>query len=215
MTKTMNARDVTLHDLRSKFGLQFVQDLQFFPEWQADLPEISLTDKQQLDRVKAGYFNLIEYPPMLENTVKMAVLAPLLHLAGFYLPPFHIKSEQSIRVSAVDEDLIIEGKIDVLVLAEQLWVMVIESKRATFSIEAGLAQLLAYMLASPQQELPTFGMIATGGSFIFVKLLKNKPPQYSSSRIFEQRNPGNDLYSVLAILKKLAQLAISSQNGQV
>lgn len=215
MTNTMNARDVTLYDLRSKFALQFVKDLQFFPEWQANLPEVTDSDKQQLDRVQAGYFNLIEYPPMLENTVKMAVLAPLLHLAGFYLPPFHIKSEQSVRVSDVDEDFIIEGKIDVLVLAEQLWVMVIESKRAAFSIEAGLGQLLAYMLASPQQEFPTFGMIATGGSFIFVKLLKNKPPQYSSSRIFELRNPGNDLYAVLAILKKLAQLAIRSQNGQV
>lgn len=146
----------------------------------------------------------MEYPPVLEDTIKVAVLSPLIHLAGLLLAPYHIKSEKTVSISAVDEGITIEGKIDVLVLQEQLWLIVIESKQPTFSIEAGLAQILSYMLARPNPERPAFGMITTGGSFVFIKLVDN---QYSLSRVFELRNPGNELLTVLAILKRLAKLA--------
>ncbi|MEG4406972.1 hypothetical protein [Microcoleus sp. MON2_D5] len=62
--------------------------------------------------------------------------------------------------------------------------MVIESKRVSFSIEAGLAQILAYRLANPSPEKPNYGMIATGCSFIFVKLVKGELPRYSTSDLF-------------------------------
>jgi hypothetical protein len=210
MSQSIRASDISLHDLKVKFGLQRTFDSQFFPEWQpAKLPEMIEVDKRFLDRAKEAYFNLIEYPPLLEDTVKMAVLAPLLNLAGFYLYPFHTKSEYSVKVSTIDGEIVVEGKIDVLVLKEQFWVMVIESKRASFSIEAGLAQILAYMLANKNQEKPCFGMITTGGSFVFIKLLKGETPQYALSRVFELNNPGNDLYTVLGILKQLEQVALN------
>ncbi|HEY9904484.1 MAG TPA: restriction endonuclease subunit R, partial [Candidatus Sericytochromatia bacterium] len=198
MVQTIQAKDITLKELRTIFNLKRVEDEQFFREWQDNLPEINELEKQQLDRVKANYFNLIEYPPLLENTVKMVVLSPLLDLADFYLSPFHVKSEKSVEISEEDEGVIIKGQIDVLVLREQLWLMVIESKKAAFSIEEGLAQILAYMLASPHPQKPCFGMITTGGSFIFVKLVQGETPQYATSGVFELRNPGNDLYKVLS-----------------
>ena len=131
----------------------------------------------------------------------MVVLSPLLDLANFYQTPFHIKSEVPVEISAEDEGIIIKGQIDVLVLKEQLWILVIESKKAAFSIEVELAQILTYMLENSTLEKPS-GMITTGGSFIFIKLLKGTS-QYATSRVFELRNPGNDLYSVLGILKRL------------
>jgi hypothetical protein len=207
MVQTIQAKDITLKELRTIFNLKRVEDEQFFREWQDNLPEINELEKQQLDRVKANYFNLIEYPPLLENTVKMVVLSPLLDLADFYLSPFHVKSEKSVEISEEDEGVIIKGQIDVLVLREQLWLMVIESKKAAFSIEEGLAQILAYMLASPHPQKPCFGMITTGGSFIFVKLVQGETPQYATSGVFELRNPGNDLYKVLSILKQLGRLS--------
>jgi len=207
MVQTIQAKDITLKELRTIFNLKRVEDEQFFREWQDNLPEINELEKQQLDRVKANYFNLIEYPPLLENTVKMVVLSPLLDLADFYLSPFHVKSEKSVEISEEDEGVIIKGQIDVLVLREQLWLMVIESKKAAFSIEEGLAQILAYMLASPHPKKPCFGMITTGSSFIFVKLVQGETPQYATSGVFELRNPGNDLYKVLSILKQLGQLS--------
>jgi hypothetical protein len=213
MAQVIQAKDVTLRDLKTKFGLQLVEDDQFFMDWQVDLPEITNLDEQLLDRVKAGYLNVVEYHSMLENTVKMVVLAPLLYLAGYYLPPFHLRSEESISFAETDDGVVVEGKIDVLVLKEQLWVMVIESKRASFSIEAGLAQLLAYMLANPHPRQPSFGLITTGGSFIFIKLVKDETPRYALSKVFEMRNPGNDLYTVLAVLKQLGQSLLNQVNG--
>lgn len=210
MTQTIRASDISLHELKVKFGLHRTFDEQFFPEWQASqLPEITDFDKRFLDRAKQAYFNLIEYPPLLEDTVKMAILAPLLNIAGFYLYPFHTKSEYSVKLSAEDEEIVVEGKMDILVLKDQFWVMVIESKRVTFSIEAGLAQILSYMLAHQNQEKPCFGMITTGGSFVFLKLLKGESPQYALSRVYELNNPGNDLYTVLGVLKQLEQVALN------
>lgn len=208
MAQTIQARDITLHELETRFGLTLVEDEQFFREWQDNLPDITASEKQQLDRVKANYTNLIKYSPLLENTVKMVVLSPVLDLANFYQTPFHIKSEVPVEISAEDEGIIIKGQIDVLVLKEQLWILVIESKKAAFSIEVGLAQILTYMLGNPTLDSPSFGMITTGGSFIFIKLLK-ETQQYATSRVFELRNPGNDLYSVLGILKRLTFLNAS------
>lgn len=208
MVATIQAKDISLSFLENKFGIQLVEDEQSFPEWQENLPEISDFEKQLLDRVKASYFNLIKYPPMLENTVKMVVLSPLLQLAGFYLPPFHIKSEAEIEIALEDEEdgTIIKGKIDVLVLQDLFWVMAIESKRAEVSIETGLAQILAYMLANPNSDRPLFGMLTNGGNFRFIKMIRQGTPQYALSNSFDVRNRGNELYSTLKIMKRIAEI---------
>lgn len=210
MVQTIQASFIPIDELELRFGLNEVESDQFFREWQDNLPEITDLEKEMLDRVKSGYLNLLKTPPLLENAVKMAVLSPLLFFADFYLYPLHIKSEKSVRISEEDEGLIVEGRIDVLVLFGQLWVMVIESKQAAFSIEAGLAQILAYMLANPNPKKPSFGMITTGRSFIFVKLVKGETPQYALSDEFVLRKRGNELYSVLRILKRLGQLATNN-----
>ena len=207
MLQTLSAQEINLQILREKFSLQLVENDKFFPEWQYELLEISAAEKQRLDRVKASYSNLLEDSPILENTVKMVVLSPLLDLANFYLPPFRIKSEKSIKISLEDEGVIIKGKIDVLVVCEQIWLMAIESKQAAFSLEAGRSQLLTYMLANPNSNQPTYGLILNGNSFRFFKLVKGETSQYAVSRIFDIFNPGNDLYYVLSILKRLAQEA--------
>ncbi|MDZ8241208.1 MAG: restriction endonuclease subunit R [Nostoc sp. ChiQUE01a] len=207
MVQTIQAKEITLLDLENSFGLQLVEDEQFFREWQDNLPEITDTEKQQLDRVKASYANLLKYPPLLENTVKMVVLSPLLDLADFYLSPFHVKSEKSVEVTADDEGVTVKGQIDVLILFEQLVVIVIESKQAAFSVEVGKAQLLAYMLALSNTDEPIYGLITNGGSFIFLKLVKQDTPKYALSRLFYIFNPGNELYTVLRVLKRLGKLA--------
>ena len=210
MVQTIQAKDIDLRYLIENFGIARIRGDQFFREWKDNLPEITDLQKQLLDRVQEGYLNLLEYPPMLEDVVRMAVLDPMLFIGGFYLAPFSVKSEESLDIVTEDEGVIVKGKIDTLVLRDRLWVMVIESKRACFSIEAGLAQILAYMLGNPHPEKPSYGMITTGGSFIFIKLVKDENPQYATSKLFATRNPG-DLYSVLRILKRLSQIVISNE----
>ena len=195
MATTMRAGDVTLHDLGARFGLQLVKDATFFLEWHAELPEISEQEKQQLDHIQASYLHLVSQALMVEDVVKMVVVSPLLYLADFFLPPLSIQSEVAVQLSIIDAELAIEGKIDILVLHDQLWVLLIESKRAAASIEVGLPRLLAYMLASPNPVRPVYGMITNGGSCVFLKLLQGPDAtHYALSRIFEMRNPGNDLY---------------------
>jgi hypothetical protein len=206
MTQTVQAKDIDLRYLIDNFGIELVLDEQFFREWQHNLPVITDLDKQLLDKVKAGYLNLLNYPPLLEDVVRMAVIDPILFIGDFYLNPFYVKSEESLDIAVPDQDVIIKGRIDTVVFKDQLWVMIIESKKASFSIEEGLAQILAYMLGSPNYEKPCFGAIATGSEFIFVKLVKEKPPYYALSKGFLMRNPGNELYDVLRILKRLIQI---------
>ncbi|MBC6471421.1 MAG: restriction endonuclease subunit R [Hormoscilla sp. GM102CHS1] len=210
MVETVPAQNIDLRYLIATFGIQLVEDDQFFREWQDNLPALTEIDKLLLDKVKAGYLNLINYPPMLEDVVKMAVLYPMLFLADFYLVPFFFQLEQSIDIASEDEGTIVKGRIDTLVLKDRFWVMAIESKKAAFSIEAGLAQILTYMLGNPHPEQPSYGTIATGGSFVFLKLVKGEPPQYATSKVFITRNPGNELYDVLRILQRLRQIAINN-----
>jgi hypothetical protein len=208
----MRAADVTLHDLSARFGLQLSTDPTFFPEWHAELPAISEQEKQQLDRIQASYLHLVSQISMLEDVVKMVVASPLLYLADFFLPPLSIQSEVAVQLVIADEELVIEGKIDILVLHNRLWLLLIESKRAAASLEVGLPQLLAYMLASPNPVQPVYGMITNGGSFAFLKLVQGQDAaHYALSRIFEMRNPGNDLYPLLAVLKHLRHLVLQEQ----
>lgn len=208
MVQVIQAEKVTLYYLEKKFKLQLAEDNEFFPEWRQDLPALADAEKQQLDRVKASYFNLIKRP-MLEDMVKMVVLSPLLSLSGFYLPPFYSKSEESVEIISEDEDVVIRGRIDILVLQDELWVVVIESKRAGYSLEVGIPQALAYMLANPQPNKPLFGLVTNGSNFIFLKLIQQDFPLYALSDEFTLRR-GNDLYTVLSVLKRLGQLI--SQN---
>lgn len=205
MTRTIQAKEVTLLELETNYGLQIVYDDQFFPEWQDNLPAITDAEKQRLDRARASYTNLLKYPPLLENSVKMVILSPLLDLCDFYLSPFHIKSEKSVQITADDEGVTVRGNIDVLVLQEKLTVVVIESKQASFSVEAGKAQILSYMLSIANSDQPVFGLITNGASFLFIKLVKQQTPVYGFSRLFYLYNPGNELYNVLSILKRLGQ----------
>jgi hypothetical protein len=63
------------------------------------------------------------------------------------------------------------------------------------------------MLASVTGDRPTYGLLTNGSSFMFVKLVKGETPQYAFSRWFSMFNPGNDLYAVLSILKRLGELS--------
>lgn len=145
----------------------------------------------------------------MESIVKMVVLSPLLDIAGFYELLFRVNGEMSIAVSAEDEGVIIRGSIDVLVVQDQLWVTTIEAKNSQFSISKAIPHTLAYMLASPNLEKPVFGAILNGSEFLFLKLEETQTFQYATSNLFSLLNRGNDLYSVLRVLKQLKKLIVT------
>ncbi|BDA74193.1 hypothetical protein RIVM261_043250 [Rivularia sp. IAM M-261] len=55
MTTTVQAKEVTLLELETNYGLQIVYDEQFFPEWQDNLPQITDAEKQRLDHKRRQF----------------------------------------------------------------------------------------------------------------------------------------------------------------
>jgi hypothetical protein len=133
MMRTVAIEKVTLYELERSLGLQVAEDPSFFREWQEDLPSLTIAERERLQRVQAIAANL-ERRSMLENTVKMAIISPLLDLAGFFLPPFYGDTETSVELVVEEEEMQLRGRMDVLVLIEKIWVLVIASKRTEFSL---------------------------------------------------------------------------------
>ena len=208
MVQALSIERLTIYDLEQRFGLQEVADSSFFSEWQGDLPALSSAEQERLARVEAAYANL-ERRSLLENTVKLAVVAPLLDLAGLFLPPFYVTTEKSVEITALTDELTLKGRLDVLVLKDQLWVLVIESKRAEFSLKVGIPQVLGYMLAAPESPLPLYGLVTNGSSFVFLKLVGR---QYARSKelILDQ---DEGLAKTLQITKALADLVAGNSWG--
>jgi hypothetical protein len=124
MVQIIAADKIMLYDLEQRFELQLTEDPSFFSEWQEDLPKPTEVEQQRLARIEATVANL-EQRSVLENTVKLAVVAPLMDLSGLFLPPFYVSTEDSVEIEAIDKNIVVRGRMDILVLKDQLWVLVI------------------------------------------------------------------------------------------
>jgi hypothetical protein len=205
MVAVRSASEITLSELKQQFQLVRSTDAAFFPEWQQGLPSLSQTEQAMLDRVQQNYLDQLEQRFLIEETVKMVVVAPLLDLAGFYRLPFQIESEVPVVVEVPGEDdALIQGRIDTLIVQGQLWVLVVESKRTQLSVQTAVPQALAYLL-SRQDDRPHYGLVTNGGEFLFLKLCRQPQLTYALSNSFSVLNLGNELYSVLQVLKAIGQ----------
>lgn len=197
----------SLNDLRTKSNLKQTEDDRFFTEWYEDLPPITEAEKKALDLIKQRYDYHRAASPLLEGTINLVVISPLLEVAGFLDPPFQVRSPESIELVIEDPDqTIIRGLIDVLVVRSGFWVLVVESKRTSIPVTAALPQILAYMLANSEREQPTYGVATNGDSFIFIKLSRSERSQYDISDAFLLLPRHNRFYEVLQILKRLSQI---------
>lgn len=98
MVQAIQVSELTQHEVETKFDLQESQNASFFTEWQENLPKLSDVEKQRLDEIKANFLYLSEYP-MSEELVKLVMISPLLAMAGFYSPPFRMRTENAIQIS--------------------------------------------------------------------------------------------------------------------
>ncbi len=206
MTRVVAVTDYidTLAEAESCFGLSRRDDPAFFTEWSENLSELTLAEHQRLDLIKQRYLYHRQYGHLLEGAVNFIVIAPLLEMAGFYDPPFRLRSEASVRLEIADEnDRVYQGRIDGLVLQEHLWIILVEAKRTSFNVEVALPQAIAYMTANPNAQQPTFGLVSNGAYSMFVKMHQS---HYSFSDDFSLNRQPNQLYDVLRILNRLKTL---------
>lgn len=196
----------TLNEAEAKFNLRRTEDDQFFTEWFEGLPELTDSEKTLLDRVKDRYRYHRDDGPLAEGVVNLIVVSPLLELAGFYDPPFRIRAERSVEIAIEVGEEVLQGRLDFLVVQDQFWSVVIESKRAGFDMELAIPQTLAYMVASPNPDRPVFGMVTNGGEFFFIKLTQQGIPQYDISDVYSLLPRQNKLYEVLGMLKRIGEV---------
>ncbi len=207
MPQTIGIRKAitNLNEAHKKLNLSQSNKPNLFTEWFENLPELNESEKESLDRLKNRYLYYSADGAITEGTVNI-ILSPLLELIGLCDPPYKIRSEKLVTIEiengAEEEETILEGFIDALVVQNQLWIILIESKRYGFSVMQALPQTLAYMSANPNPEIPTFGMITNGEDYIFVKL--NQQKQYALSNKLTLANPiKNELYEVMQIIKRI------------
>ena len=134
----------------------------------------------------------------------------MLTLAGLYDEPFYVTTEANVELEIEEKDEILRGRIDTLVITQQLWVLVVESK-STIAFPLALPQAMTYMMANPNPEHPVYGLIGNGDEFMFIKMLTQGVPQYDLSNIFSLLLPRrNQLYDVLCILKQIAKIMVTN-----
>ena len=201
----------SLADVESRFGLSKSIDQDFFPEWRASDGRLSTTQEESL----AIAYRRLQYhradSEPLEGAVTLLLVAPLLELAGFYDPPFKLRSEASVAIPIDDGEEILKGKIDALILRDQLWVLVLEANKTTVPLRSALPQLLSYWMANPRLEssnLPTYGVVTNGDEVLFIKLVREPSQRYSLSRAFSIYTDYSELYQVLVALQAIGHRVV-------
>lgn len=199
----------TLNDLQQRLGFVLTERDDFFWEWTDNLPSLTAEEQISINRLKRRYDYHRADGLLLEGTINLVVTAPLLELLGFIDPPFRLKSPHGIALELEDPVETIRGFIDVLVVQEQLWILTVESKRTSISVPAAFPQLLAYMAANPNRQLPNYGMATNGDEFVFLKL--GTGVEYDISRSFSLFPRRHELGQVAQILKALGRQILSQQ----
>jgi hypothetical protein len=200
MVQAISKQIISLNQVHEKFGLRRTDSDRFFTEWWENLPELSGSEKGRLDQIKRRYDYQHSDNPLLEETIKMIVVSPLLDLAGFYEPPFRFRTETPVNFELDDGEELLQGRIDALVLQQRFWVLVVEAKHTKIEIEVGIPQMLTYMMGNPFPDQTVFGLVTNGVSFAFAKLLQQ---EYDLSRVYSLLPRHNELYDVLQILKHI------------
>jgi len=195
----------SLDEAESRLNLSRTEDEAFFTEWQAQLPSPSDSEQTALDTLRRRLLYHRADGELLEGAVTLLVASPLLELAGFYDPPFKMKAEAATEIAIDDGEETLRRRIDILILQNQLWVMVLECKKTTISTRSALPQALAYMMANPDLDKPRFGMLTNGDDVLFVKLRAQPTAEYGLSRAFSIYTVRSELRSAFQVLKHLGQ----------
>ena len=190
-------------DVETRFGLARSHDQNFFRQWQSDFAELTEVEKATLDRIKQSYLRHITENFLSEGVVNLLVVSPLLFLAGFLDALFSLRSEESIKISDQDNQITDKGRIDALVFKADIWIVLVEAKRSSFSFLVALPQALTYMMASPNGNLPTYAMVTNGEHFMFVKRQGSQHELSDDFSLFKRSH--NELYPILQILKSLGK----------
>jgi hypothetical protein len=207
-SKPISKTITSLLDLRERFNLTPTANEQFSDEFTQDLPELIDSEIATLNQIRNRFLRHRERGSLAEGTINHLVISPLLTLALLYDEPFFVTTEPEVELLLEDRDELLRGRIDTLIIQQQLWVLVVESK-STIAFSIALPQALTYMIGNPNPQRPVYGLITNGDEFQFIKLLIQDNPQYDLSNIFSLLLPHrNQLYDIMRILKQIRRIML-------
>ena len=195
----------TIAEAERKFALSRSESRDFFTEWYDELPEINSSDRASLEVLWRRYIYHRSGGHLLESTVMLLLVSPLLTITGLYDPPFLLKAEESVLIKISDSEETLQGRIDVLVLRDRFWIIVLESKKTMLSVWSALPQTLAYLMATPNGDHPTFAMLTNGDDIVFVKL---EAKQYAMSQVLSPLVNRGELEVAWQVLRKIAEIEV-------
>ncbi|MEM9165021.1 MAG: type I restriction enzyme HsdR N-terminal domain-containing protein [Cyanobacteria bacterium P01_F01_bin.4] len=205
MVQTIAVTDaiVNLNEVHQRFGLQLNSTTRFFTEWQQSLPALTQTETAALNRYRDRYLFYTAEGSISEGTVNIIMVSPLLELLGLCDPPHKILGERYVTLAIDNGETLLKGRIDVLILQENVWIVLIEAKHFGFSVMQALPQTLTYMMASPKSADPLFAMITTGEDFLFLKLQRQTSEYALSHKFTLLSDESHNLHQAVRILKRL------------
>ncbi len=194
-----------LNDAHQRFGLNRVSDPAFFPQWQGPLPALSVVEQAALDKYCDRYLSYAADGSISEGTVNVIMVSPLLELLGLCDPPLRVEGERYVEIAIENDNQVLRGRMDVVIIQQRLWVVLVEAKHFGFSVMQAIPQTLAYMMGSPKPQTKSYGLITTGEDFLFLKLQRQPVAQYALSNKFTLlSDEANNLHRVAQVLKRLA-----------
>ncbi|MEO0824642.1 MAG: type I restriction enzyme HsdR N-terminal domain-containing protein [Cyanobacteria bacterium J06639_16] len=208
MVQTIAVTDAitNLNQVHERFGLQPNPTPDFFLEWQQTLPDLTQSEVAALDRYRDRYLFYAAEGTISEGTVNIIMISPLLELLGLCDPPHKIFGERYVTLAVDNGETTLKGRIDVLIVQNDIWIVLIEAKHFGFSVMQAIPQTLTYMMASPVSVKPQFAMITTGEDFIFLKLQRQTVEYGLSHKFTLLSDISHNLHQAVRILKRLTAL---------
>jgi hypothetical protein len=182
---TLRARELSLEDVHSFFGLEPVWEAEF--EDFLSLPPVTPDEDTRAEQVRANFERYLLAGQVSEGQVRIVAVNPLLQIAGYDHPPLAYRSEENIAQIFIEEqDLYIRGRFDLVVVNRQLanaqqqplWILVVESKNLSAAESTGIAQLLTYAHTSLQHQSAVWGMVTNGEIYRFFYIQEGTPARY-------------------------------------
>jgi hypothetical protein len=213
MVATLAALTLSHADVEEKLNLIEVPTEGFFSELDNPFPELDELTEHWLDKIQTDFLSLMKHS-LKEEVVKVMVLSHLLSAANLSSLPFYPNTEEPVEIELPDDPTsdeaatIIRGRIDFLVMHQHLWAIVVESKRSQLNVRMGIAQALVHMMASPNDDRPTYALVLNGTDCMFIKLVKGNPNQYALSTLFSMERSGHKIHHAVQILRKLRSIVL-------
>ncbi|RUS99390.1 hypothetical protein DSM106972_078320 [Dulcicalothrix desertica PCC 7102] len=185
MTTTLDASNLTLNQVKALLKFQSTFNNSFTSL--LTLEPLTESEQEELEEIRKLFDCYYGDGKISEGQIRFLFLAPLLRLAGFYIPRIKILLEEKIAdILVEDNDRLIKGRMDILALNRQIeetevtpfWVLVIETKNSSINALEGLPQLLTYAYDAIKEQSSVWGLCTNGMDYQFVYIQQANSPVY-------------------------------------